>query len=745
MPAKIAHQIQGMLQLESVERPPNELELTAYVFDEKQELVSKGKIGAKGDFKIAFKLDKQQIVTLFICPPSDENNVRGANSYSRVIHPDDWSKTERILTLKPVIFLPRDLWWPWWPKRICVSGRVRKVDTSATTSGMCPVPYVKVEIFDVDREGCWWPYIVRKWPELLDRPVFRIPELLKEIPEQVQPFPIPDPIGPIARLGKSISRISAPALSITKPGVLAPLEKIAINPQPEPPGMSISYGKFNKLGPQPEPPDMPVTKAISAVGQNALNAPVGEINSLDAAFIAKLDKLTLTAKIAPWKIFPLCFYSRDKICETYTDCDGYFRCCFNWWPWHVRRGRLRYDRLPDIILRITQVIDGVETVIYMDPYTSTRWNVSSTYLNLYLDDEEVVCGPGCGPDTDLEDSQAAILQIGRDEVWKINQADGMYTDPPISNGAYGRTLVIRGDFSTNLKSGAPKRYYKLSYAKVGSGGATPPDASFSPITTPLSVLRASFTGPFHTYTLGPHTVNTTSFLYEVQDLNHWWITPWESVPHLTVAGGVVLGQWQTRSFETDEGTYILRMEVFDENGVKMGAIQFPNHGGDGSGNDPDPVPIATGHLDLKVHIDNKAMSYDLEVDPAPGEKCGIIKWTDPLALTFRVMASQENGRVHWWSLHYVKGMNPTENFLGQSSSPPYNYYPAGVTTVDQLVSGADLLNDPTTPSGKLEESCAFAIILRARSHVRVNYGWHWYPEKEFAIAIEKCPTCPPCK
>jgi len=63
------------------------------------------------------------------------------------------------------------------------------------------------------------------------------------------------------------------------------------------------------------------------------------------------DRLTLTSKVAPWLIFPRCFYSRELVCETYTDCDGYFRCCFRWWPIHFRNGQLRFDSRLDIIIR----------------------------------------------------------------------------------------------------------------------------------------------------------------------------------------------------------------------------------------------------------------------------------------------------------------------------------------------------------------------------------------------------------
>ena len=90
---------------------------------------------------------------------------------------------------------------------------------------------------------------------------------------------------------------------------------------------------------------------------------VGEARLMDAAVASRLDRLTLTSKIPPWAIFPRSFYSKQVVCETYTDSDGYFR----WSPIHFRNGRLRFDGRPDIIVRVTQIINGVSTVIYMNP------------------------------------------------------------------------------------------------------------------------------------------------------------------------------------------------------------------------------------------------------------------------------------------------------------------------------------------------------------------------------------------
>jgi hypothetical protein len=227
---------------------------------------------------------------------------------------------------------------------------------------------------------------------------------------------------------------------------------------------------------------------------------VGESRLINTSLASRLENLTLTSKIAPWVIFPRCFYSTQLVCETYTDCNGYFQCCFPWWPLHIRRGRLRFDSLPDIIIRVTQVINGVTTVIYMDPYTSTRWNVTNTHIDLYLDNDEVECGSNdCGDRP--AGSPVFFTRIGDDEVYLINQATGLYAVPPLSNVAYGGSLLVYGQFGDDLSDGTPPRYYRLSYAKQGS-------SNFTPITTPLKDTRVTKTTLFSAdHNLGPLTVN----------------------------------------------------------------------------------------------------------------------------------------------------------------------------------------------------------------------------------------------
>jgi hypothetical protein len=709
--------IEGQVRLEGATTEARLVKLKAFAFDRGGNLLGEGDVGPEG--KVSLDVKPYQGDVQFVISPADNpNGARETALYSRFIGEKDWTK--QVFTAD--VTLEEAIWWPIIRHRYCISGHVRKVTTSNGVTSTCPVSYVKVEIFDVDREWCWWSHLVDWW-KYLDRRVIRIPELIRQ--PKPKPFPEPDP-GPIRIQTNPLGRVP---LGSPKTIGVSSMEEVMLNPQPLPPkamqGMQAMSSRMMMPGsevmfnPQPDPP----REVFRSQMRSAAN--LGFLAKMGPEVAEKLSDLTLTSRIPPWLIFPRCFYSRREICETYTDCDGFFRCCFRWFPSHYRNGHYRYDPYPDIILKVTQVISGVETVIYMDPYTNTRWNSTNAHIDLFLDDEEVVCSAGCGGSLEGT-SQAAMLQLGSDAIWTIDQADGKYHTgtPNFSNGAYQGTLTIKGDFSADLKQG-PKRYYRLSWAL---DAAVP---SFSPIQTPLSVLRAVYLGTFEPYLIGPNPTPGPLFgLYEVQDLFHWWINPGPG------GAGITLGYLESLGMVLDEGAVIIRMEVFDDTGVLLSTIQFPNHGGNGTGLDPNPVPIVVGHQDLKVYIDNKPMDFSLTT-PATNA-CGVVVWTPTLTLDFNVHAEQENGRVHSWSLQYVKGVDPTQHLLGS------NVYPAGLSPVNEVVNGNVMLTEPVTasnPTGQLQSTCAFALILDAYLHCRNDWGWiHQYP-KTYAIAIEKCPPC----
>ncbi|HMD87745.1 MAG TPA: hypothetical protein VKF38_01155 [Anaerolineaceae bacterium] len=664
--------IVGQVKLESQESLPGDISLSAYAFDGRGALLGSSGLDAKGGFTIHLHAKEPPALELVIGPTDDPKTVRLSSSFSQSFSPKDWVKQENRFVLRPDFFIPIIIWWPWRPIRVCVTGHVRKINNSGDGSEICPVPFVKVEVFDVDREGCFWPPILNWWDKLLDQRVVRVPDLLA-----AQPIPLPGP-GPVERFNPA-----------------SVLERVALNPQPLPPKeLELTRASLS-------------SQFLSPSVLSSETSRVGEVASLPVDVASRLDQLTLTSKVAPWLIFPRCFYSKQLVCETTTDCDGFFRCCFTWYPWHIRHGRLRFDPRPDIIVRLTQVINGIETVIYMDPYTSTRWNVTNANIDLWLDNEEVECGSGCQPQP--VGTSTFFTLIGLDEVYKIDQLTGLFSNVPygggLSNVAYGDWLLVCGLFGSALSTGAPKRYYRLSTKKGVN--------SFKPITYPLSDTRVDSSLNTEIYALGPQTVNGVQNLYEVRDTTHY---SWYNLDKI--------GWWDSASDEPDTGFYTIRLEVFNENGVKLtsASVDYLN----GAVPPPGPLPPMVDSCDLNILIDNQPPIVDLEI-PAAAGACGVVPWSMAPGLTFDVNVNQIHNRLYYWSLRYEKGLTGSEVYLASASSGSG----LAVPIVNFPISGAPLLVG-------LTGTCAFSLTLDAYPLVRNGFGFINYRYQTKSIAVEKC-------
>lgn len=692
--------IEGKVQREQPDCQPGELKLAAYVFNSAGTLLGSAALDEKGNYKVAVRLTQPADVELIVGPADMPQQIRSSSAYRKTFSANDWKAEGAQFRLSFDALLPLDVWRLWWPMRICISGHVRKVSHHDGIPDICPVPFVKVEIFDVDRENCLWPPLRKWWELLLDRPVFRIPELLKEPPFPPRPFPGPDPLpdlnlsvvpGLRRDIGASLpERVDLNPNSLlirsTSGIVNSPVTDVALNPLSEVPGLAAVQPAFNR---------------------------VGEARLMDSSVASRLDKLTLTSKVAPWLIFRHCFYSTAEVCETTTDCNGYFRCCFNWWPFHFRRGRLRFDSRPDIIIKLTQVINGVTTVIYLDPYTSTRWNVTNAHIDLFLDNEEVICGNGNCYDPP-PGSPVFFTRIGDDEVYKINQTTGLYNEAPLSNVAYGSSLLVYAQFGDVLTTGAPMRYYRISYTRQGS-------TDFKFVDVDLNDTRVNKTSLFsQSHKLGPHTINGVPSLYEVRNFSdYYWYNPdW-------------IGTWHSWLAEQDTDKYVLRLEVFDQNGVKLTSAMGVDYR-DGTVAPPAVLPPMLDRCDLVITLDNKRPIVDLAI-PAVLNECGVIPWSSVPPLDFQVSVSQENNRIRSWGLYYTKGVNPTIHYL----AGPFSFNAGTPGPITPTVSGAVMLTG-------LNSTCAFALKLWATAHVRDGRHFIYYREQIKAIAVEKCPPCPPC-
>lgn len=265
-------------------------------------------------------------------------------------------------------------------------------------------------------------------------------------------------------------------------------------------------------------------------------------------------------------------------------------------------------------------------------------------------------------------------------------------------------------FGDGLTNGAPSRFYRLSYARHGT-------SEFTPVTAPLADTRypkSTLTG--ETHILGPTTVNGVPALYEVRNFSdYYWCNPdW-------------IGSWLSRLTEPDTGKYVLRLEVLDQNGALLTTDLGVDYRDGTDLTPPAVLPPMRDHCDLVITLDNKAPVVDLTI-PAVVNPCGVIPWASVPPLNIQVNVSQENNRLHGWGLYYTKGVNPTTHYLGGG---PFAFNAGTPGPITPSVPGDELLTGLTT-------TCAFALKLWAKAHVRDGRNFIYYTEQMKAIAIEKC-------
>lgn len=690
--------LEGQIQREQPERQHGEIKLAIYAFNNGGILLGSDLLDHDGKYSITFRQAQPADITVYIGPADMTEQIHLSSAYQKKFSLNEWKLDGARLHLKFDIVLPPDTWLPWWPLRICISGHVRKVSHHNGFTDIDPVPYIKVEIFEVDREGCMWSPI-SKWCELLlDKPVIRMPDLLKEPPFHMCPLAgclIPVPNIKLDAIEGVRSEDSSKAL-----------EKAELNPQHPRSKPGIALNAIARA-PLDSPSDVPSTIPL----QQAYTR-VGEVRLIDNGTASRLDKLTVTSRIAPWLVFPHCYHSKAELGETTTDSNGFFNFCCSWWPFLFRQGRLSFDSLPDIIVKATQTINGVPTEIYLDPYTATRWSGNHAHLDLSLDDEEIICGTGNNYDPP-QGSMVHFTQIGDDEVYKIDQSSGLYNSPPATNIAYGSDLLVHGRFGDALPAGA--RYYRLSYAKHD-------DCGFIPIDEPLTdtrVKKNTLTG--ETVTLGPVSVNDVPALYELRNFkDYYWYNPdW-------------LCTWRSWLTETNTGKYILRLEVFDQDGVKLTSKDGVDYR-DGTSTPPAIPDASPDHCELTITLDNREPVVELSI-PTEINSNGVIPMTHGLSLDFLAHIEQENARLRSWGLYYTRGTNPTIHELASGFS---NNGLPGI--INQNVRGGTLLPQPGTGmlANLSNNTCAFALKLWATAHIRDGRHFIYYQEQIKVFAVEK--------
>lgn len=489
------------LEVSYEERPDFKGEVTAFVFDNRGNLLAQApvKVG-----KATLPLSDKDLrrVRLFLAPtlPDERPPVEPTlQSMQRL------RAYEPAISFDPdggldVLRVPGDLLdhWIWCLCR--VRGRVvRPVQTDGTTEDRA-VCNARVHICEVDKI----PRLIVQLPDdrifrlrddllrLIERwPPIRIPRPLPDPPPFVLPIPLPDPA-----LRKLPSFAVDPAVRDFSPQALAKMQSFpqfedtgatagasftpsstrkGFNPQPEPPGPRGA----GALGPQPEPPDVaaaagqPALRAlrasVEAAGFRAISADVRialESSSATAvrdALLANPGLVLQALCLWPW----WWWYTCDEIAVVETDHFGRFD---TWIAY-----RCAGDK-PDLYFWVEYLIDGAWQTVYRPPIPCyTHWDyVCGTEVTIRVHDPRV---PACDGVPDLPGCQVAIMSIGNQvSVSEIQGAGAAPADEGLTNDGrpFGGRLEPHVWFSRSALFAKGITHYRWSYRRLTQpDGVTP--------------------------------------------------------------------------------------------------------------------------------------------------------------------------------------------------------------------------------------------------------------------------------
>ena len=401
----------------------------------------------------------------------------------------------------------------------------------------------------------------------------------------------------------------------------------------------------------------------------------GNPSLLPDAIAQQLKQLTILSEIEPWTLFPGSFFRASPVAETISDSHGNFKCRFDWHRVHERQGRRSDQFLPDLIIKASPMAEDGKTSLYLDPYTSIQWHELHNHarLNLDLNAEHTLHIPHRRHERP-HGTSVYISRVGNDHIHTINQTTGLYSKGYLNNIAYGGNLRIHAKFGRNITTKTPARYYRLCYVKKGCRKLTILDA-------PLTDLRIhNDTQRAESHYLGPHLIGRTPNLYEIRNFDDYlWCNP------------DFIGVWQTRMITEGSGTYILRLEVFDEHGAKL------------TTNDNIGYRDAT-ILKHRQRAETDGSELVITIDNTPPQQLQIdvprVTRYEDAYMTVEILANHPGKRLHHWTLS--ASLDGQNKILSDSTSQDdqvftvYEHITFDITQLVQPRKGVDYLLVPLT-------------------------------------------------
>ncbi|RZN14303.1 MAG: hypothetical protein EF812_05825 [Methanosarcinales archaeon] len=471
--------------------------------------VASAPVDIEGGFNLKFErvgTAPPSSLTLIVGPPVSESMLTHANTKQIPISSEEWKESGKLLLVEKDIMVEKDLIICMLPREIKICGVVCKEIPIAETglTRCCPVPFAKVEVFDVDSLLSIKSIKAKPVKSIIASDKFRkIPEEVFEIPERYNP-----------------------------PGhVPGPFEK----------RMMVK----NMMGTE----EMP----ISAEKSDILDYTVGKVNIADSyahiPFYTK-DKLgeVYTDECGEFCLtftwFPGCIspdVSPDlifKVSQTYTTSNG----PVTYTIYSEGYSDTRWD-VPDYHWVKLDAADGVLVSCNPDCHP-------------LLDRRALFMGVG---------NQGIYADIAQED--DAPKACGFVYNGNFVKSPFGETLDIRGVFGSKVEE-TGERLYRISYAKIPDCNSKPDDDSiaWTPITDALIeryYYWDSSVGALHydNMALGPHSLpgHANPEFYKIRntqdDYGHdiYWFD------HNRIA------EWETDG-KIPDGLYVLKIEVFDSDG-----------------------------------------------------------------------------------------------------------------------------------------------------------------------------------
>jgi len=371
----------------------------------------------------------------------------------------------------------------------------------------------------------------------------------------------------------------------------------------------------------------------------------------------------------PW------FVWKHKICTTTTDCFGRFECCFL---------ESRYASKPNLWFKVSQVINGVLTVIY-EPYPIhcyTHWNYdcgSEITIVVYNDAARTCCT-----------EPPVVVPDGSN--WVILEAIGGTSPHQIRGSSLDASTQVAGDdhdrgwTRNNQPFGGLLRprlrfrdtlipigvtHYQVSWAPHGTG-------TWQVLSSTVNrhyVYTVGGNPVYGTYNLGPKTVNGVPNLFEITPTNaplggDWAFPPNYEYDDLTSAYFDTL----TVIPPAAAGKYDLKVELFDATGAPVniaakGVSYFVPSVDDLSGtiytdnaSSPGLNMVHGNVLIMTVHVDNNKCSASIGAPicagVAPDPDCGGLHYTNGSTLSMPFNATHPNGFATY-DFRVVRGASNT--------------------------------------------------------------------------------------